>query len=493
MKNLSFPCLMFIPALLGLTALLASAEDEGPGLVRINSTIQNYSASQPWERTPPKSRRGLGAVIPGHRVLTTAEMAADTTYVELESADGTRTTPAQVVALDYETNLAVLQPSEPVPSWIKELGTLETNGPVKIGDEVDIWQLENNGTALKTIGLVRSVDLLSTFTSGHYFLAYEVKASMQSASSSFTLPVTRDGKLLGILTSYDSKDQISDVVAPEIIHRFLEDLEDDTYTGFPSLGIGTGLTEDPQFRAWLGLSDEQGGIFLTRILPDSAADKAGLKEGDVILEVDGHPIDRRGYYEDERYGRLFWSHLIRGSKKVGEDVNLTILREHEKSKITATLTRPTAPLIPDHIHDAPPSYLVKGGLVFQELSRPYLQAFGKNWDTRGPLNLLDALRNPEDYEEGRDRLVFLSRVVATRATVGYDRIANRIVSEVNGKPIKDMSSLVEAFETPIDGLHEIKIDDIPYVLYLDPRLSDGVDAMLRQSGLNELSRVPEGN
>ena len=36
---------------------------------------------------------------------------------------------------------------------------------------------------------------------------------------------------------------------------------------------------------------------------------------------------------------------------------------------------------------------------------------------RLPLNLLDALRSPEDYEEGRNRLVFLSRVVATRILV----------------------------------------------------------------------------
>ena len=56
----------------------------------------------------------------------------------------------------------------------------------------------------------------------NYFLAYQVKASMQSASSSYTLPVTRNGRLLGILTSYNSKDQISDVIAPEIVSHVVE-------------------------------------------------------------------------------------------------------------------------------------------------------------------------------------------------------------------------------------------------------------------------------
>ena len=486
--------LPFLPALLALCTCalpVFGAEDSAAGLIRINSTIQTYSASQPWERNTPSARRGLGAVLAGSRILTTAEMAADTTYIELESADGTRTTPARVVAIDYEANLAVLTPEDSAGSqWIEDLGTLEPNGPVKIGDEVDIWQLEKNGSSVRTVGTVRSVDLLSTFTSGHYFLAYEVKGSMQSASSSYTLPVTRDGKLLGILTSYNSKVQISDVVAPEIIHMFLEDLADGTYEGFPSLGISTSLTEDPQFRAWLGLTEEHGGIYLSRVQPGSAAEKAGLQEGDVILTADGRTIDRRGYYEDDRYGRLFWSHLVRGSKKVGQPIEITILRDRKEKTLTATLQRSTPPLIPTHIHDRPPAYLVKGGLVFQELSRPYLAAFGKNWDTRGPLNLLDALRNPEDYEEGRKRVVFLSRVVATHATVGYDRINNQIVTEVNGQPIEDMASLVKAFETPVDGLHEIKIDDIPFVLYLDPGLSDAVDRMLKQSGLPQLQRVP---
>ncbi|NIP94866.1 MAG: PDZ domain-containing protein, partial [Akkermansiaceae bacterium] len=278
---------------------------------------------------------------------------------------------------------------------------------------------------------------------------------MQSASSSYTLPVTLNGRLLGILTSYNSKDQISDVVAPEIVKLFLQDVEDGKYEGFPSLGIATVLTEDPQFRKWLGLNDDQGGIYISRVLPGSAAHESSLKEADVLLSVDGKTIDRRGYYTDERYGRLFWSHLIRGSKKVGDTVALRIVRDGEEQTIEATLRRPVDPLIPSHMYDRAPPYLIKGGLVFQELSRSYLEAFGKEWQTRAPLDLLDALDNPEDYEEGRNRLVFLSRVIPTPATIGYDRVSNLIVTEVNGRKIEDMNSLARAFEETRDGLHTI--------------------------------------
>jgi hypothetical protein len=53
-----------------------------------------------------------------------------------------------------------------------------------------------------------------------------------------------------------------------------------------------------------------------------------------------------------------------------------------------------------------------------------------------------------------------------------------------------MNSLVTALKDPKDGLHSIRIDDIPYVLYLDPQLSDSVDKTLLERGLPSLQRLP---
>ena len=66
-------------SLLGATLALSPAARalEAKGLLRVNTTIQTYSAAQPWELNQPRKRRGLGAMLAGGRVLTTAEMAAD--------------------------------------------------------------------------------------------------------------------------------------------------------------------------------------------------------------------------------------------------------------------------------------------------------------------------------------------------------------------------------------------------------------------------------
>lgn len=486
----------FFLTLLSLIAIaLSPAGQASPtvqsSLVRVNSTLQSWSASQPWDKSAPATRGALGILLKDNKVLTTAEMAANSTYIELENADSTRTLPAKVIAIDYEANLALLAPNNgDTEGFFSGLQAVALGGSADIGDKVDVWQLEDNGMPLVTQATIQSADIVSSFTRGHYFLTYEAKGSMQSATSSFTVPVIKDGKLLGLLSSYNSKDQIIDIIAPEIISAFLADTADGKYVGFPSLGIGINSTVDPSFRLWLKLPEDVGGLYVTRVRKNSAAEKAGVLKGDVLLSVAGKDIGRRGYYDDEKYGRLFWSHLVRGTHKVGDQVKLTVLRKGEKKELTATLTRPGKRLIPAHTLDQAPNYLVKGGFIFQELSATYLKAFGKDWQSTAPLNLLDALSSPEDYQKGRNKLVFLSATIPTPATTGYERIRNFIIAKVNGQEIADVASLIKAFQTPgADGLHTIEFaDGKPKTIYLDARISNAIDAELLKRGIPALSR-----
>ncbi len=460
-------------------------------LVRVTSTQQTWSTSQPWDKSRPSSRSALGVFLKNNHILTTAEMAANSTYIELENADSTRTLAAKVIAIDYESNLALLAPTNTdEKSFLSGLQPLELGQSANIGDTVGVWQLEDNGMHLITNAIIQGADIVSSFTSGNYFLTYEAKGSLQSTSSSYSLPVIKDGKLLGMLSSYDSKDQIIDIIAPEIITAFLADTADGNYEGFPSLGISINSTVDPNFRLWLKLSEDGGGLYITKVSKGSSAENAGILKGDVLVSVAGKPIGRRGYYDDDKYGRLYWSHLIRGSHKVGDSLKVTVLRKGEKKELTATLARPVKRLIPAHTIDQAPSYLVKGGFIFQELSTTYLTGFGKDWQSTAPLNLLDALSSPEDYEEGRNKLVFLSATVPTPATTGYERIRNYIIAKVNGQKISDIPALIKAFETPgTDGLHTIEFaEGRPKTIYLDAKASDAIDAELLKRGIPKLSR-----
>lgn len=462
-------------------------------VVRINSTQQTWNPGQPWEKNPPSQRRALAAVVAPQRVLTTAELVADATYLEFETPDGAHFAQAKVIAVDYEANLALLGPvSEKEGNvFFEKTVPLAITSPPHIGQTLDILQIEDNGLALLTPGSLQSIDVTANFLPGHGFLTYLVKASMQSAASSYSLPVLLDGKLAGVLTSYNSKDQICDVASTDIISRFVKDSAAGPYTGFPSLGISIARTEDSSFRQWLKLTDDHGGLYVHSVRKGGAAEAAGVKKGDVLLAIDGHAIDRRGYYQHPNYGSLFWGHLIRGEKTTGESIALSLVRDGQPLEFKATLTREeeSTKLIPGYNFGKAPNFLVKGGLVFQELSRPLLESFGENWQSRAPLNFLDAMENPEKFEDKVDRIIFLSGSIPTPATVGYESLRNLIVHKVNGKEIKNMKGLINAFKGNLGELHSIEFNEEDFTVYLDDAVCTAVDSQLLQRGISKLSRA----
>ncbi|MEI7929427.1 MAG: PDZ domain-containing protein, partial [Verrucomicrobiales bacterium] len=242
---------------------------------------------------------------------------------------------------------------------------------------------------------------------------------------------------------------------------------------------------------WLKLTDDLGGLYVSTVLKGSAAETAGVRKGDVLLAIGDHSIDRRGYYNHPTYGSLFWSHIVRGEKNAGDVVNLSLLRDGQALKLDVTLTRSdeTKKLVPGYTFNQAPNYLVKGGLIFQELTKPLLEAYGEEWKSRAPLNLMDAFQNPEDYEDKADRIIFLSGVIPTPATIGYERLRNLIVKKVNGQEIREMKSLTEAFKKGSDGLHSIEFDEENLTVQLDELATSAVDKQLLQRGLPKLSRV----
>lgn len=476
-------------------AITAPSIDASLTVVRVNSTLQNWNVAQPWEKNQPRRRSALGTVVGDFQVITTAEMVADATFLELESTDGTRRARAEVVNVDYEANLALLRlPEEKeATAFFTGMKAMEVAPNPPLRDTLEIIQVEDNGQSLVTSGQLLSADVNSTFLPGQLFLSYRVKASMQSSASSFTLPVFNEGKLAGILSSYDSKDQICEVIATPLIARFLSQSNQEQYQGFPNLGVAGTPTEDIHFRSYLKIPESEGGIYLSKVRKGSAADTAKLQPGDVILAIDGQSIDRRGYYKDELYGPLYWIQLVRGNKSAGDTIKLTLWRDGKLETAEVTLTRQeeSTRLVPTYQFGKAPNFLIKGGMIFQELTKPLLESYGEEWESRAPLNFLDALSNPEAYQENHDRMICLTGVIPTKATIGYESLRNLMIRKVNGKPVRNMKELIKAFQNPPLGSksHSIEFIDENIVIYLDSTMSNLIDQSLLQRGLQQLSRA----
>jgi hypothetical protein len=275
------------------------------------------------------------------------------------------------------------------------------------------------------------------------------------------------------------------VLPGPIIAHFLKDNADGDYQGFPSLGVEFQQTLDEQFREYLGMKEDQQGVYVGAVNKAGSAESIGLKEGDIILTMNGHKVDARGDYKDPVYGTLNMSHIVRGNSYVGDELKVKVLREGKEVELSGKLTRKNAKdfIVPPYFFDRGANYVVQGGLIFQELSLPFLQGFGEDWESNAPLRLVFVAKHTEEYEKaGRRKIVFLAGTLPTRTTQGYERLGGMIVTEVNGKAINDLADLDKAFKEPQDSLHTVKFEEFPRIIYLDAfatesdnlKLMDGV-------------------
>ncbi|SKA94553.1 serine protease, S1-C subfamily, contains C-terminal PDZ domain [Prosthecobacter debontii] len=442
-------------------------------LLKVNVTYQGYNQRIPWQKDSAGGRRGLGVVLEGNRVLVTAQMVADATYIELELPESGQKIAARVLAVDYEANLALLAANS-IParnaSFFAGLTPMEVDTSARIGDTLVVWQTGRVGDLIVTPMRVSKVMNQGYVVDNASFIVYEAQGIIRSEANSFTLPVAKGGKLAALLLRYDSKNQIATLLPAPIIEHFLKDVADGQYDGFPSMGIEFQITLDDQFREYLGMKPEQPGVYISGVTPGASADKAGVKKGDIMMAINGYSIDSRGDYIDPQFGPLSVSHVVRGKAFVGDEVEMKVLRDGKEITLKGKLARkqPDDYLVRPYLFDQGPKYLLSGGLLFQELTRPYLNTFGSE-QQGGPILRLNRIAgSPEAYEKkGVKHIVFLSAVLPTVSTQGYERLSGQIVEEINGVTIKQLGDVAEAFKKPQNGLHTVKLEQYPFIIYLD--------------------------
>jgi membrane-associated protease RseP (regulator of RpoE activity) len=247
-------------------------------------------------------------------------------------------------------------------------------------------------------------------------------------------------------------------------------------------------------RHFIGLNgDEHGGVYVTKVVRGTPSDKAGLQVGDVILAVNGKPIDQDGNYSDPDYGKVSLIHLTSTKTYVGDAIQFKILRDGKPQELSLTAEHRAAQdfLIDPYVIDRAPHFYVLGGLVLQELSRQYLKEFGVDWVKKAPEKFVYFDRFQDTlFQDDRKKIVILTHVLPTENTVGYEEIQNIVVTKVNGVPLKSLADLPGALAKPVDGFHKIEFNESPGVIYLDPKeVEDGNTALIRNYGLRTTKRL----
>jgi serine protease Do len=81
----------------------------------------------------------------------------------------------------------------------------------------------------------------------------------------------------------------------------------------------------PELAKSFGMKDQKG-ILVAQVSEDSPAEKAGMKQGDVIVEFDGKPVDQVGPFRNEV-----------ALKAPGSKENITVLRNGERKVLSVTI------------------------------------------------------------------------------------------------------------------------------------------------------------
>ena len=416
-------------------------------VVKVYSTVQSVDFFEPWKPGTEANYLECGCIVFGNRVLTTAQMADKSNYIEVQKFGETKHYTAKVEKIGFDMDLALL--------------TVDNKDFFKGTDSVDFGDLPQPGDSIKVFGgdelsikedTVSGLKMLWSTEALRTVPALLVGSEINP--NSYGCPVFSKGKLVGIpIDTTGKQDKTGSLMPINMIQRFFKGIKNDrTYDGFPDLGIVTENLESPILRSYYKLTANQTGQVITRLVNNGSA-IGYLKESDVLLAIDGHTVDNDGFVTLPKIGRIEYDYLD-AFYMTGEEAAVDVLRDGQPLKVKVPM-KPVAYRLPYDGNNRKPTYFMFAGFVFVPLTYNYIQM--SKWVDLKPE--LKALCSPTADEKP---IVLISHVLPHEINAGYSSLNDFVVKEVNGQPIHGMKDLIAAFDKPLGKFHKIEIDDTTY-------------------------------
>lgn len=266
-----------------------------------------------------------GYILTNNHVVSSSEsesyyQVSEATKVSVTLFNDTTEYEAKIVGTDEQTDLAVIKIDK------KDLPKAEfaDSDSIKVGE---FAMAVGNPLGLQssiTCGVVSAVNRELTDTEGKTYTLIQTDAAINSGNSGGAL-VNSEGKVIGVntlkLTGEDVEgmgfaipiNSTTDVTSQLIQYSKVKR---------PYIGI-TGMDLDEKIAKQNNLVE---GIYVKSIDDFSAAEKAGLKPGDVIIEADGQKIKTM----DELT-------KIKNSHKIGDEIKIKVNRDGQEKDLTLKL------------------------------------------------------------------------------------------------------------------------------------------------------------
>ncbi len=431
-------------------------------VVRIQTTAQVPDYRMPWNAGAVKRGSGAGFYLGDNRFMTNAHVVSNARLITIKKYGDPRQYPAKILHIAHDCDLALLALEDPAP--FRDVEPLTLGGIPKLNSAVAAYGYPVGGRRLSvTRGVVSRTDFQSYSHSGaDQHLAIQIDAAINPGNSGG--PVIQDDKVVGVAFqgySANVAQNVGYMIPIPVVRRFLKDIEDGRYDRYVDVAISDFPLINPVMRMALGVPGQDRGVYISRV--NSAGPAHGfVKEGDVLLELDGMPVASDGFVEYQ--GERVNMNEIVERKFKGDALALKVLRDGQEIDLEVKL-RPFEPyLIQANMYGKRPRYVMFGGLVFQPLNKNVVVAH----------RITDPLvsyhfhyfTNDEIFKE-RPEIVVLTSILPDSINTHLSGFVNSIVDEINGVKIKGLKDVAKALDlTKETDYYVIKVmgDGLPIVL-----------------------------
>lgn len=265
---------------------------------------------------------GTGVVVTsGGEILTNAHVVEGATEVRVRFAGDTEPVIAEVLAVDVGNDLALLK----VNASNLVAATFAKPGSVRVGDQVVAigYALALDGGPSVTTGIVSALKRTIFTESGALNSLIQTDAAISSGNSGGPLVNIR-GEVVGINTAVargdtnSSANNIGFAISVDEVLSVLEQLRSQAAGGTRAEGfLGVSLE---------ARSDGGAGSIISTVQPGSPANDAGIRVGDIVLAVDGDPVN----------GQAGLVAAIR-DRSPGDSVSIDLVRDGVRLTLTAVL------------------------------------------------------------------------------------------------------------------------------------------------------------